>query len=125
MSASSGAGSTEIAKEIHFSLFLMVEREICSVAESHERPTSSAEAKRRAPSPMAELHKEMDSCVASAATAADSTAIRGQIRYISVMTVTPNLGESSVASAGASSAKAEKHVATPTQSGTIALARSA
>eukprot|EP00962_Isochrysis_galbana_P005879 scaffold1583_cov105-Isochrysis_galbana.AAC.4 len=59
--ASSGAGSTDSAKLIHFCLLRSEDLEICSVADSQDRPTSSADAKRRAPNPIAELHRVIDS----------------------------------------------------------------
>ena len=52
----------------HFCFVRSEEAAICSVAESHVRPTSCDDAKRLAPTPMAREAREPDSCVARAAT---------------------------------------------------------
>ena len=75
-----GAGSTPTAKSRHLVWLRVTEFSICSVAESHVRPTSSEAAKRRAPTLIAADASDCVSRAASAATDAESTAMSGQMR---------------------------------------------
>mmetsp|Transcript_21593 Transcript_21593/g.50789 ORF Transcript_21593/g.50789 Transcript_21593/m.50789 type:complete len:423 (-) Transcript_21593:234-1502(-) len=120
-----GAGRTLLAKLTHRSVFDLDDRWICSDVESHVRPTSPLFENRRTPTLMARAQNPLVSSRARFPTAADRTQTRGLSRYSSVI----SMGEFEKLSAstrlGIRSEKSENVAAMPTQSGLIALTRSA
>ena len=75
-----GATNTAVLKDFHFLDVLSDINSTCSVADSHDLPTTPEEAKRRLPTPEALVHRDEASWEAKPAMAAARTAIRGKKR---------------------------------------------